>query len=79
LFPEFSVVKTLADGRDWAEGRVVPAGSVGTVVEVHQGPTPGYEVEFLDDDGYTWALGTYPQEALEIVANGVGPRAADGA
>jgi hypothetical protein len=70
LLREFSVVKTLVEGHDWTGGRVIAAGSVGTIVDVHSAPVPGYEVEFLDEEGYTWALGTYHQYELEVVEHG---------
>lgn len=40
-------------------------GEIGAVVEVH--PTGGYEVEFVSQDGYTYALITAKQEQLIVL------------
>jgi hypothetical protein len=48
---EFSRVELTEDVP--AEG--LSTGMIGTIVEVYTDP-PAYEVEFIDDDGYTIAL-----------------------
>ncbi len=40
-------------------------GEIGAVVEVH--PTGGYEVEFVSQDGYTYALITAKKEQLIVL------------
>lgn len=40
-------------------------GEIGAVVEVH--PTGGYEVEFVSQDGYTYALIAAKQEQLIVL------------
>lgn len=34
----------------------IKAGAIGTVIECYAEPSEGYEVEFLDDEGYTIAV-----------------------
>ena len=40
-------------------------GEIGAVVEVH--PTGGYEVEFVSQDGYTYALITAKKDQLIVL------------
>lgn len=42
-------------------------GDVGTIVEVFDEPRRAYEVEFVDDDGYTIALVALRPDQLELV------------
>lgn len=51
MIPELGLVELVVDRP--AAG--LTAGTVGTVVAVHTDP-PGYEVEFVDDEGRTVAL-----------------------
>ncbi|WP_328653735.1 DUF4926 domain-containing protein [Micromonospora sp. NBC_00330] len=44
--------------REAVPGEQLPAGAVGTVVHVFNGPPPAYEVEFADADGRTTAMVT---------------------
>ncbi|MFF0232715.1 DUF4926 domain-containing protein [Micromonospora sp. NPDC005254] len=44
--------------REATPGEGLPAGAVGTVVHVFDGPPPAYEVEFADADGRTVAMVT---------------------
>ena len=46
----FDVVKARVDVPD-VSGRTVPAGTVGTIVEIFESPALGYMVEFPEDDG----------------------------
>jgi len=62
-FAELSLVELVHDLPD--EG--LAAGAVGTVVEVYTDP-PGYEVEFVDDDGRTVAILALPPHALRPLA-----------
>jgi Domain of unknown function (DUF4926) len=47
MFDEYQVVQL----RHATGG--LAAGAVGTVVMVYTSPSPGYEVEFCDEDGFT--------------------------
>lgn len=66
---QFDTVKTrrvVSDGL--AAGGMLPAGSRGTVVLVHEKPIQAYEVEFLDDKGNTIGLPTLEADDIEKAA-----------
>lgn len=44
--------------REAMPGEDLPAGAVGAIVDVFDGPPPMYEVEFADADGRTVAMVT---------------------
>ncbi|MFI6064148.1 DUF4926 domain-containing protein [Micromonospora sp. NPDC051227] len=44
--------------REAIPGEDLPAGAVGAIVDVFDGPPPMYEVEFADTDGRTVAMVT---------------------
>ncbi|MCG5457777.1 DUF4926 domain-containing protein [Micromonospora sp. PSH03] len=44
--------------REAIPGEHLPAGAVGTVVHIFNGPPASYEVEFADPDGRTTAMVT---------------------
>lgn len=48
-------------------GDHVKCGDLGTIVFCFTQPTEGYEVEFLDDEGYTKAVLTLEPGDIEIV------------
>ncbi|MET8364799.1 DUF4926 domain-containing protein [Micromonospora sp. NPDC005194] len=54
MFELYDVVEL----REAIPGEGLPAGAVGTVVQVFDGPPPAYEVEFADADGRTVAMVT---------------------
>lgn len=67
-FAELELVRLKADvpgGGGWTEDMPVPAGSIGTIVHVHN--RTAYEVEFTDDDGKTLRVATLTADALEKV------------
>lgn len=45
----------------------LPTGAEGTIVTCFKEPSEGYEVEFLDDKGYTKAILTLEPGDFEIV------------
>ncbi|WP_321974256.1 DUF4926 domain-containing protein [Paratractidigestivibacter sp.] len=61
MLSEYSLVKSLKDVPD----KGVKKGDVGTIVHCHTEPREGYEVEFLDKDGYTKDVLTYERCELE--------------
>ena len=61
---ECSLVKSLKD----VPGKGVKKGDVGTIVHCYVEPREGYEVEFLDEDGYTLGVLTYERHELEPVS-----------
>lgn len=54
MFELYDVVEL----REAIPGEDLPAGAVGSVVHVFDGPPPAYEVEFADADGRTVAMVT---------------------
>ncbi|MEU5668917.1 DUF4926 domain-containing protein [Micromonospora sp. NPDC047762] len=44
--------------REAIPGEDLPAGAVGAIIDVFDGPPPMYEVEFTDTDGRTVAMVT---------------------
>lgn len=63
MLREHSLVTSLKDLPE--EG--IAAGDVGTIVHCYSEPREGYEVEFLDEEGYTRAVLTYERNELEPV------------
>ncbi len=63
MLSEYSLVKSLKDVPD----KDVKKGDVGTIVHCYTEPREGYEVEFLDKDGYTKDVLTYERYELEPV------------
>ena len=55
------------DERTW-DGEALGAGQEGCIVEVHGNPPEAFEVEFLDEDGFTIDLATLRYADLAIVA-----------
>lgn len=45
----------------------IAVGDMGTIVHCYTKPREGYEVEFLDEGGYTKAVLTYERNELEPV------------
>jgi hypothetical protein len=43
----------------------IPPDSVATVVDVYEGPTPGYEIEIVDSNGRTLFLGSVTPDQIE--------------
>ena len=61
--PELASVETLRPAV--ADGVTVPAGSRGAIVHVYADGGP-YIVEFVRDDGRTWAIADYPHNAVRV-------------
>ena len=61
MLSEYSLVKSLKDVPD----KGIRKGDLGTVVHCYTEPREGYEVEFLDKDGYTKDVLTYERYELE--------------
>jgi hypothetical protein len=45
----------------------LPPGTLAAVVEVYEVPTPGYEIEVVDDSGQTRYLGSVRPDQVEPV------------
>lgn len=44
----------------------LPVGAVGTIIECFSLPSEGYEVEFLNEEGYTKAVVTLKPDDFEL-------------
>ena len=64
MLSEYSLVKSLKDVPD----KDIKMGDVGTIVHCYTEPREGYEVEFLDRDGYTKDVLTYERHDLEPIS-----------
>ncbi len=64
MLSECSLVKSLKDVPD----KGIKKGDIGTIVHCYTEPREGYEVEFLDKDGYTKDVLTYERRGLEPVS-----------
>lgn len=58
----FDVIKLKAPASEHG----LPAGKSGTIVEVYGAPREAYEVEFLDEDGYTLAVFPLTPDEFEV-------------
>ena len=63
MLSEYSLVKSLKDVPD----KNIKKGDIGTIVHCYTEPREGYEVEFLDKDGYTKDVLTYERFELKPV------------
>ncbi len=63
MLSELTLVKSLKDVPD----KDIKAGDIGTIVHCYAEPREGYEVEFLDKEGYTKDVLTYERYELEPV------------
>ena len=70
MLSEYSLVKSLKDVPD----KGVRKGDVGTIVHRYTEPREGYEVEFLDNGGYTKDALTYERHELEPAESQGAPR-----
>ena len=61
MLSEYSLVRSRKDVPE----SDVKAGDVGTIVHCYTKPEEGYEVEFLDKEGYTKDVLTYDRDELE--------------
>ncbi len=61
MLSELTLVKSLKDVPD----KDIKAGDIGTIVHCYTDPREGYEVEFLDEEGYTKDVLTYERYELE--------------
>ncbi len=61
MLSELTLVKSLKDVPD----KGIKAGDIGTIVHCYTDPREGYEVEFLDKEGYTKDVLTYERYELE--------------
>ena len=65
-FNEIDVVVTLVPLS--REGDTFPAGTIGTVVYTFSEPCEAYELEFIDDEGYTLGFVTALPDQIALVA-----------
>ncbi len=63
MLSELTLVKSLKDVPD----KDIKVGDIGTIVYCYTEPREGYEVEFLDKEGYTKDVLTYERYELEPV------------
>ena len=65
MLSENSIVRSLKDVPE----NDIEKGDIGTIVHCYVKPREGYEIEFLDKDGYTKAVLTYERRELEPLEN----------
>jgi hypothetical protein len=63
-FKNYSRIRLLTD-KYASEG--VTVGAIGTIIEVYEKPTPGYEVDFSDAEGTITAWFSVEPDEIELV------------
>lgn len=63
MFKQFDTIKTLQALPEVA----IPAGTVGTILDVYDHPYPAYEVEFADENGVTIAMLALTKDQISLV------------